>query len=1323
MTRIGASQAFFNIVAQFNAEKLITDARSLRTVMKSVGLDTYEAMLKPFEDFNTAINEGIDMVKDLSVELGKAGVEFEKFFGAEDINETRDAIVQLGQAYNQTFSDALAAGSRAAQVANLIGRENVDILTEQGMILAEISDLTTEEAQKGIIKLQQQTGVLFAGRTQAEFEQLGLLQQRAILLEGSATALNSLNTIANRSVALEGDLVQTMTNFAAQGKLAGDSFHFMAAAAAVMLEAGEEAGTAGRALRMTYARLGGNINGTADKLEAMGFQLRQENGEMKTMQNILQELSDKGFHNLSGQQKQNIAQIIAGNRHYVRFIKLMENFERATTLAADGLAGFDDAGEQAEKALSDVSNQLEIQEKRLETYQAAVGRGLGEFMIGEAERKADFMEVTHTIQESTGALGEMAGRMKATLEMTGGFIKLGIAVRSLGIGMEIMDSVQRSMMNVEIANRTLHSKQADYYEGRRDLTEHEKTGLKVIQQLTQGVNYHMEQQNLLKKIALPLQRDLKAVVQERAEIEEGAVERGEKMEAAAIERLASQKALTSIAAAGESISAKRDAQHQYMLDKGINSRQKLLDVMNDESATQRAMTSQLQSHIEFAGRIRGEDRKRLHTNHKLNRVMHDGLQMLASANMVGRAIRHQEGDAVKVSIRKVLADKEMTALMKEQVGLLTISNERQRDATDASEEQVNNATSMLKTTAKLEKALKSGKFKTGVGEDLFSGADFKNFEKIMKDFQGRYIQTSQVIDLMNMAMLDSGELHKRLSAAQAIEAELHKEAIPDRERIVELMRDDTELTAKLTPLIEEMTAAETNAADAAAKKAEAIQIAKGIREDTAGLIDAEINREEKMTMANAEAAQVRQNFNANLGTTASLMGGLIKGTTGATLSMVGMGAQLSMMTYELGGSAKKLLETKYAAHATAMGLDATTMSGKRTTLMFKTLGSALKVALPILLITAVFDGIAKGAQRAAENLEELEDAFMGVASAQQKLLTEGAGGNTLFAGNQALANLLGLDDVSLKELSENADLLDHYLTTIKDSALDLDDTAGAGLADITSQLEVLHALMSGDTSADDNLMSDYADQVEELMTMTQGAEGWWDTFTAILTPFEANYSTKERQATRDFVRDMRDVGKLSDEVMTDAGAEFVAGDGAFDNFRRNMVFSRNALKTTIRMTVMMLEDGVTLTEEQIEAFEKMGSGQGFQDIVKVIRKMNELVISGDESALMLENLRLVIDDTLGDDSIGLDTASTNIQNLTDDLTNFSNAREELFFGGKYGNVTGSLYKQVVTQGVGVLYNKQEVIVSNVFHGFFNEQEAGDRIGRIVEDKIRAFQAR
>ena len=1315
MTRIGASQAFFNIVANFNAEKLITDARSLRTVMKAVELDTYEAMLKPFEDFNTAINAGIDLVKDLSVELGQAGVEFEKFFGSEDIDDTRDSIIELGRAYNQTFSDALAAGSRAAQVANLIGRENVDILTEQGMILAEISDLTTEEAQKGIIKLQQQTGILFAGRSQAEFEQLGLLQQRAVLLAGSAEALNSLNTIANRSVALEGDLVQTMTNFAAQGKLAGDSFHFMAAASAVMLEAGEEAGTAGRALRMTYARLGGNINGTADKLEAMGFQLRQENGEMKKMQDILQELSDKGFHNLTGQQKQNIAQIIAGNRHYVRFIKLMENFDRATELAADGLAGFDDAGKQAEKALSDVSNQLEIQQKRLENYQAAVGRGLGEFMIGEAERKADFMQVVHSIQESTGALGEMMGRMKATLEMTGGFIKMGIAIRSLGIGMEIMDSVQRSMLGIEIANRTLHSKQADYFEGRKQLTDHEKRGLQIIQEKTQRINFFMEQQNLLKKQMLPINMDIKENAERRAVLEEQILNKNQAQARNALEIRNVKKAIKNIDKAGADIMAKRNAQHQFMLDMEMNSREKFLSIMNDESATQRAMTSQLASHLEFTKDIESGNEKQLRLNHRQNRAMHDGLQMLMSANMVGRAARKDDLARVDVSLDLLTNDTKLTASMRERLKIQRQSFANQQKGFADTSEEFQKLDKQITTIDKIDKALREGSL--AVGKNFFTGTDFRNLKSLMEDFQGRFIQTSQVIDLMNRSLFESGALTDRLTRAERVNEILNSDSIiPMREELNDLLAQDAELQAELQPLVEKMTKAEKEGAVASKAKADAIQITQGVMEDTQGIIDSQIASEERLTISKRQAAQAQANFSMNLGTGASLLGGMMKGTAGATLSLVGMTSQLVLVGGQLGSSARALLTTKVQTHMAAMGFTALTTNVQKAKIALMTFGSILKVALPIGLLTIFFNEMAEGSQRAEQRLAKLEDRFMSMSSAQQTLLGEGSGGRTLFAGNQALATMLGLDDISMKDLAENSDLVSFYLKTIEDAALNLDDVAGAGLADITAQLETLQAVFSGENVADKELMGDYADQVKDLMSITKGAEKSFlglKKLGAMLTPFEAHQSKSEIKAANDFIESMRETGNMAEDLSMKYGKmRYDAGD---DLLKQH---GATGLKFIIRETMKSIEEGHAMTEEQLEDFADMGSGKYFKGIVKVIEKMNDLVISGDESALMLETLKQELEDALGDSAMG--QATENIKNLTDELTNFSNAREELFFGGQYGNVTGSLYKQVVSQGVGVLYNKQEVIVSNVFHGFFNEQEAGDRIGRIVEDKIRAI---
>ncbi len=112
---------------------------------------------------------------------------------------------------------------------------------------------------------------------------------------------------------------------------------------------------------------------------------------MKSMQGILEDLHNKGWAQLNPAMKQNIAQTIAGNRHYVRFIKLMENYERVTQLTADAQLRLDSASEQADKALQSQVRQLQKAEARVQNLKAAIGEGLTPFMIGATQAQGDFL--------------------------------------------------------------------------------------------------------------------------------------------------------------------------------------------------------------------------------------------------------------------------------------------------------------------------------------------------------------------------------------------------------------------------------------------------------------------------------------------------------------------------------------------------------------------------------------------------------------------------------------------------------------------------------------------------------------------------------------------------------------------------------------------------------------------------------------------------------------------------------------------------------------------------------------------------------------------
>ena len=62
---------------------------------------------------------------------------------------------------------------------------------------------------------------------------------------------------------------------------------------------------------------------------------------------------------------------------------------------------------------------------------------------------------------------------------------------------------------------------------------------------------------------------------------------------------------------------------------------------------------------------------------------------------------------------------------------------------------------------------------------------------------------------------------------------------------------------------------------------------------------------------------------------------------------------------------------------------------------------------------------------------------------------------------------------------------------------------------------------------------------------------------------------------------------------------------------------------------------------------------------------------------------------------------------------FSNAREEMFFGMSKGNITGDMVKQVVNKGVETLINTTEVIMTNNFTGMTTSQAANEITKQVV----------
>ena len=1305
MTRIGASQVFFNIVAQFNAEKLIKDYRSINTVMKAVSLDTFEAILKPVEGLSQGINQITDELGPLQEALGLASVEFEKFFGSvQDMEAMRDSLMDLGEEFAQTGVEALAAGSRAAQVANLVGRGNVEVLTKLAYTLAEISDLNAEEAQRGIIQLHQQTGMLFGELNQESFQRLSLQQQQNVLVEEGAKALDALNTIANRSVALEGDLVRVMGTFAAQGELVGDSFEFMAAASATLLEAGEEQGTAGRALRMMYARLGGDISGARTEIEKMGFELTDSEGNMLNMQAVLTELSEKGWAGFSGAQKQNIAQTIAGNRHYVRFIKLMENYDRTMQLASDGAMGFDSALEQANKALETQVNLLRKAEIRNENLRAKIGEGLNPFMRGQVEVQNDYLATTEALTDGFGELGAVLGRIKGTMEVMGGFIKIGLATQSFGIGLEMFTSVQRQLHDIQVANEHLHSKQANYGEFGVRQTATQRDLMSHVQFIQQRINMHAQERRTAEQVISYALRDEKQQLEKILALEEkengyisqkanllAKVRRAKEMEAVLNNKNATYAEKTSAR-------IKYDLATEQVLMADVEA------LYSSKSATQDAMMTQYLSDLDVAKRLTDDEVTLIHERHGLLREERMLLQRLKSDNE--NRYRASGGGHAGDPRKEYRA---MGLDMFEQSGLTLSSREEQivmdklRQTGGKSADAFLTAfTSQSEHTDpyKFMKAQESDEAFRGYADNLaltqfelnglsgsveYSAYQHDLFTRAMQDTQGQFIQSDKALNTLNAAFKDHAMNGRAVASSKnALNRVNHLLTLTERELNVE-MEKDKQLKIQLQPLMDKVN---KELGEEAAMKEKLLYVTKHYNtelKDMPPLLRSVIQSEKQATELSEKKVMVTRQLGFATNNLLGLMSGFAGGTLGASMSMAFMSSNILGAAKAAGVSAtalfalnKKQLESTFSANShyvaqTRLG-KSIMWTGKAAYTTAGALGAMAKAAAPLAALGAVIYAIQLNAKYSADVLEDLNDAMLEVENSVNILKAE-----TTTLEDNTLAKVLGIDNRSTAEMVNNTDVIDDNIRILTESQGKFNDTQNLQIEGAIRYLNILKT-----TIDETNKFIDKAKFDELSQTTADDLMGVYSL---------SNLAKQNFGAAKD--KEMEQLGAvLGIHMQTGFGGKF-----DLSNLRENL----DELLDYMGQGNKLSKNELALAQE---AFND-------KEISAYLASLNDLIYAESQREYYLEEISGATEAT----GLATEKVTEDIKNLTDEIYNFSGAREELFFGGKYGNVTGSLYKTVVKQGVGTLYHKNEVIMTTNFHGFFNEQEAAERITRIVTEVL------
>ena len=473
MVRQGGSRVFFDVVGQMQAAKLISDAEEMATVVQAIMLDAFDGIKGSLDGIFDSVGAAIEAVREPALALGESQIYFRKFFDFDGVQQYEQSIIDLGVAFGFTGQEALDAGARMAQLGGLFGSgESVVAGTAVGTAFGMIGGMETEDAQKRLISLAQQTGFIYEGMGQKAFFAADAETQRQVVLRNSLYVLDQLNTVENNSVATMQQLSTVMDQFSASASIANMGIAEQAALSATLVESGESASKAGRSLRMMLLRVASDTGGAATALHEFGVATQDINGDMVGLTRIMQQLKENGFDQLDSAQQMQLATSVAGADHATRFIKLMENFDRVTTLTAQAVNRESSAVDELNKVLNSATFQANQMDAAQETLSATIGQELLPAMT-DAQRASfiakntllDFLTVD---QEASGLRGELDGIVaslsqgaargilvaQSMYELGGGAFEAFLNVQSLLISIRVYRAVMRQ--NVELQNLITH---------------------------------------------------------------------------------------------------------------------------------------------------------------------------------------------------------------------------------------------------------------------------------------------------------------------------------------------------------------------------------------------------------------------------------------------------------------------------------------------------------------------------------------------------------------------------------------------------------------------------------------------------------------------------------------------------------------------------------------------------------------------------------------------------------------------------------------------------------------------------------------------------
>lgn len=448
----------YNIKMDVNAQNIKNTSQSMNTLTSSTkktmsAFDRLKAGIKDTFSTGKLAMTGYLMVMNELRKAGKQSIEV-----IEDVDQaitdlsiasgmTREATAGLVKDYNNYAKELKATTTQITSAADDYLRAGKTMsqakeLIKDSIMLSKLGQISSSESTEDL---------------------LATMNGYNMSVEEVSKALDAMVAIDFKAATSSGDLATGLKYSASSAASAEVSFNKLVAILGTVQDrtqqSAEVVGTFANTMLSRYRDVtigkylsddGDDISNYEAVLKSVGIQLRDQQGEFRDFETVLQEMADK-WNGLTSVQQNALIKVAAGTRQQNRFIALMENYNKVLELTE---VAANSAGTAVDKFNNSYANSLEAKKNTLQASfeSMIVNSDMSEVYSGIIEATTDLVNFINATNALKGAMTALS---------VAGFIKGFAAVRT-GIN-EAYISLNQFQNAYEISKRSYIS---DYSFGR-----------------------------------------------------------------------------------------------------------------------------------------------------------------------------------------------------------------------------------------------------------------------------------------------------------------------------------------------------------------------------------------------------------------------------------------------------------------------------------------------------------------------------------------------------------------------------------------------------------------------------------------------------------------------------------------------------------------------------------------------------------------------------------------------------------------------------------------------------------------------------------------